>query len=140
MTSFAKYADDINKNGEISIAKWDVSVGDSDIDTINVLAGNTTDNLDKQTYTLNVTSESEVGVDYTILLGGIPTGVKVILDGVKTYSEENNIVVIDNAGTFDAVDYNSTHTHSLTFVAPDGVLPVFNNEVSIDVLFVQKDL
>lgn len=138
--TFTKCVGSLNKNGTASVAKWDVSLASSSINSIDVISGNTTDNLEGQTYSLDVTCESEVGVDYAIVLGNIPTGVRVVLDGTDTYYESNNVITISNAGSFDVGDLDSTHTHSLTFIAPEGTAAISNNNVTVDVSFVQKSL
>ena len=137
--TFTKCVGQLNKGAATSIAKWDVSVDSNDASDYNVIIGNTTQNLESQTYTFTVTSNSEVGVNYSITLSNVPTGVQVIFDNV-TYNESNNVVTISNAGSFTASAVNNTHTHSFTFVAPAGVANALNNDVDIDVDFVQSSL
>lgn len=138
--TFTKCVGQLNKDAATSIAKWDVSLASTSLNSIDVIRGNTTDNLEGQTYSIDVTCESDVGVNYSIVLGNIPTGVRVVLDGTDTYYENNNVITISNAGSFDVGDLDSTHTHSLTFIAPEGTATVLNNSVTVDVSFVQKNL
>ena len=137
--TFTRYVGVLSKIASTAVAKWDVSVSSNASTNYDVIVGNTTDNLQNQTYTFSVTSNSEVGVNYNIILSNVPTGVQVIFDNV-TYYETNNVVTINNAGSFDAGDLNNTHTHTFTFIAPAGTSTVSDNEVDIDVDFVQKSL
>ena len=136
--TFTKSVGTLEKNGNISVAKWNVSADSSSETNLNIIVGNSTDNLENQTYTLDVTSTSQVGVDYSIVLSNIPTGIRVLFDNSEYYDENNNIINISNAGSFDADDINTTHKHYLTFIASSNMHTIFNNEVIIDVNFTQK--
>lgn len=135
--TFTKCVGSLNKNGTASVAKWEVLVGSENAETFNIITGNTTENLSDQTYSFNITSNSDVAVDYSIILSNVPTGIQVVFDNV-TYYENNNVVTINNAGSFNASDLNNTHTHSFTFIAPVGTEIVKNNDVTIDVDFEQS--
>ena len=137
--TLTKCVGSFSKNGNLSVAQWDVSVNSNSTTNFDVITGNTSENLENQTYTFSITSNSEVGITYSITLSNVPSGVQVIFDN-NTYNESNNIVTINNAGSFNASDINSTHNHSFTFIAPAGTTAVMNNEVTIDVDFIQKAL
>lgn len=136
--TFTKCVGLLNKSASASIAKWDVSVDSNDSTNFDIVSGNTSEGLENQTCSISITSNSEVGVNYNIIMSNIPTGVQVIFEN-NIYNETNNIVTINNAGSIDAGD-NSVHYHSLTFIAPSGTAAVSNNEVTIDIDFIQKSL
>lgn len=137
--TFTKCVGSLSKSGALNIAKWDVSLNPTSGNTFNIIAGNTSENLEDQTYTFTITNYSDVALSYNIVLSNVPAGVEVIFDNV-TYYESSNVVSITNAGSFLTTDLNNTHTHSLTFIAPTGTASVINNEVDIDVDFVQSSL
>ena len=137
--TFTKCVGVLDKSGSLSIAKWDVSLNPTTGNTFNIITGNTSENLDDQTYSFTITNNSDVALSYNIVLSNVPTGVEVVYDNV-TYYESSNVVTITNAGSFLTTDLNNTHTHSLTFIAPAGTTSVTNNEVDIDVDFVQNSL
>ena len=135
--TFSKYVGTINKQGNINIAKWDVSILDNEDSTINIVSGNTSENLNQQSYILSVKSASEVSNYYSIILTNVPSGVRVILDDNETYYESNNLILIKNAGSFTANDSDSIHNHKLTFIAPRTSEDISNQKIDLKVTFMQ---
>lgn len=129
--TFAKYYGQVNGNGNVSLAKWDVSIDTPDSDSrIDLIAGNTTDS-----YNLNITSNSDTKTDYTIVISNLPNNMKVSFDGGTSFqTPSNNIVTF--SGTINANAAVKTVNYNLVFDAPIGVNPETYN-ASIDVLFSQ---
>ena len=128
----------LSKGGQLEVAKWDISADSSGSSNLDILPGSS--DLSSQTYNLSVTSLSQVGVDYSIVLSNVPTGIEILFDNVDSYYESNNIISIPNAGSFIANDSNSTHNHTITFIAPSNTTPITDNDVNIDINFTQKTL
>jgi len=128
--TLSKYSGRINGSGQMTIAKWDVSLASND-DSVSVLSGS-----NGTTYNLNVVSASDVGIDYYITINNIPTGVAVLLDGVEA-TVNAGVAEFGKVGSIYANDSNKTKTHTLTFKAPLGTNSVTNRAVGIDVKFVQ---
>ena len=132
MNTLSKYTGLSSGNGNIDIAKWDVSIDTTgSTNPINLVAGN-----GEKNYNLKVTSNSEVGVDYTIVLSNIPSGIQVSLDGTGFSIPSNNKISFTRS--FNANDSNNEHNHTLTFKALlDSNVPS-TNQIGIDVIFTQK--
>lgn len=136
INTLSKYTGDVQGDGDIGVAKWDVSLDTtSSNSTLNLVAGNTS-----QTYILSLTSTSEVAVDYSIKLTGVSSQVEVSVDGGTAMSPTAGEIIFTNVGSFDANDTTSTKSHSLTFSAPLGSSNVSNNQIDIDVIFTQKNI
>ena len=132
-STVAKYAGEISRTNQISVARFNVSATGNN-SNISMVAGNGGSSL---TYTVTVTSISEVATSYSILLTNVPTGVKVKLDNGSYISGTNNEISFNNAGTFAPNDSNSTRTHTLTFMAEIGAATQSNASIGLDVVFTQ---
>lgn len=118
----------------VKVAKWDVSVSNLSSNTINIIAGNTT-----QDYRLQVRNNSEVSCTYSIVISNISNDIKVSLDDGSDLTPSNNQITISNAGTFNIGDGNLERTHKLTFKAPISAAAVTNMTGNIRVIVTQKD-
>ena len=139
--SFSKYSTNINKTTTTSVAKWDVSA--------NLPEGSYSiyPNDDKS-FTISVTSNSDVGLTYSIKVSGIPNNSLVSFDDSlysdlgtsKTFSKDIN----NKDLTISANDTNKTKTHTLRFITTpettgfSGSNTSLNKNVTIDVIFKQK--
>ena len=137
IVTLSKYSSKVKTNAEIEVAKWDVSLLDTEeSQDINIVSGNTEAN-----YKLTVTSASDVATTYTIVLSNLPDGILVKLDDLKDFKTAvDGKIEFTNAGSFSADDKNKFKEHILTFSAPLGTVEVANNEVSLKVIFTQKKL
>ena len=93
-----------------------------------------------QDYNLTVTSLSEVGINYSVIITNVPEGVQIQVDDGNIYNEDNNKITITNLGSFSASDTNTTHIHKLSFIVPIGIDAITNQELDLDVLFTQNQL
>ena len=131
--TLSKYASQVNTSDQASVARFSVNASGNNAN-IDMIAGNGGSSL---TYTVTVTSTSEVATNYSIKLTNVPTGVKVKLDNGSYISGTNNEISFNNAGTFAPNDSNSTRTHTLTFMAEIGASTQSNASIGIDVVFTQ---
>ena len=131
--TLSKYASQVNTSDQASVARFSVNATGNN-SNISMIAGNGGSSL---TYTVTITSTSEVATDYSIILTNVPTGVKVKLDNGSYMSETNNEISFNNVGTFVPNDSNSTRTHTLTFMAEIGTATQSNSSIGLDVVFTQ---
>ena len=130
--SLAIYRNIANKNNNVASAQWNVVLNQSNVNNyISVVAG---DNTSSASYTVNITSTSEVDITYSIVVDNVPTGVTVSLDNGSFQTPSNNTVIFSNVSTINYSDVNKTKSHSLTFKAAAGTTYVTDNEIDIDVV------
>ena len=132
--TLSKYAGKIEKSGSISVAKWDVTAAIPN-GNVNVVAGNTID-----TYTLTVTSESEIATNYSIVLSSLPMGVQVALDNGSFKGVSSGKIQFNNVGTFNTNSTTKTKTHILKVKAELFTDETSNKNIKVDVVFTQKKL
>ena len=138
LVTLAKYTNLLNRNGNVSVAKWDVSIaGDNNITLPTMIIGNSSTYQD---YNLTVTSLSEVGINYSAIITNVPEGVQIQVDDGNIYNEDNNKITITNLGSFSSNDTNTTHIHKLSFIVPIGIDAITNQELDLDVIFTQNQL
>ena len=134
VVSFAKYTSRITGNsGTMQVAKWDVSVAGSDSTTLpQITIG---DASTYQTYNLTVTSLSEVGLTYSVVLRNVPDEVVLSVGGVD-YTPSSGNITIPSMGSIDAGD-TSSKTHIMTFSVPINSDTIASTTMDIDVVFTQ---
>ncbi|MBR2678610.1 MAG: hypothetical protein IKE63_04255 [Bacilli bacterium] len=134
MKTFGLLRSSGSATGSLITAEWSVSRNQSEsTDSIEVIPEMSTD-----TYTLTVTSSSEVDVTYAVIINNLPTGVVVKFGDEANYrTPTNGTVRIDNAGTINYNDAVKTKTHTITFRATSSAQTVSDREIDIDVLFKQ---
>ena len=133
--TMAKYTGVINKNKDIPVAKWSVSVaGDDSLTLPTIVIG---DSNTYREYNLNVTSQSEVAINYSLIISNIPADLVVKIDNVN-YPVDTGKITVNNLGSFDT--NNATHTHKLKFMVPIGSSTIVGRELNIDVIFTQVTL
>ena len=93
--------------GDIELAKWEVSLNPDPADnSMDLVSGVTNDS-----YTLTITSLSEVDIDYTIVVDNLPDGVEVKLDAGTFQTPTNSKVTFSNAGSILYNDSSKVKTH-----------------------------
>ena len=133
VVSFAKYTSSVNKSGSIGVAKWDVSVAGSDSQTLpQITIG---DASTYQTYNLTVTSLSEVGLTYSLVLSNVPDDVVITIGGVN-YTPTNGNITVPNLGSIDAGD-TTNKVHAMIFSVPIDSDQITSKTMDIDVVFTQ---
>ena len=129
--SFSKYSTNINKTANVDVAKWDVAVTSSQNATFTIQPAG------EQSYVINVTNDSDVGVTYSIDVSNIPKNSIVILD-----DEQFSNCLPNVSFTGGDIDPNDETTHTLRFVSPPDVDVDASNgstkSVNINVTFTQK--
>ena len=130
-SSFALYRNIINPNGNIATATWNVTLNQEHEDNnLYIVAG---DDNSTASYTVNITSTSEVDIIYSIVVDDISQGVKVKLDNGEYQTPSNNKVIFVDVGTINYSDSNKNKSHTLTFKADSNAESVIDNEININV-------
>ena len=130
--SFAIYRSDIDGDNNVVSAEWNVSLQQTGVNNnLTIIPGSVS-----ATYTLNVRSQSEVDVQYDIVISNLSSGVEVSINGVNFTPESSGVVTFSNAGTIlhNASNDNKTNTHTLTFRAANGATYVNNRVVTVNVI------
>ena len=118
-------------NGNIVAATWNVTVNESGNNYMSIAASP----MDiEASYTIDVTSQSQVDMIYSIVIDGLPSGVCVSIDNGEFVQETNNKVTFSNVGTIAYSDTNKTKSHTLTFKATSSSNVVNEKEVDINVI------
>ncbi len=134
--------EDITKNTSTLVAEWDVGIAgtseQSNDDKVGVIAGNE-DEERQQVFNLTVTNDSDTASKYTIKLTGVPTGVMARLDEGGNYKNPNSsgVIILENTGKELGPHRNRNHT--IEFVAKLSAEATVNHNVSVEVVFAQKD-
>ena len=120
-----------NANGNLVAATWNVTVNESGNNYMSIAASP----MDiEASYTIDVTSQSQVDMIYSIVIDGLPSGVCVSIDNGEFVQETNNKVTFSNVGTIAYSDTNKTKSHTLTFKATSSSNVVNEKEVDINVI------
>lgn len=131
----AKYTSLFQSGDDGTVAKWSVTSSSSSATTLNIVSGNATG-----TYTLDVTSTSEVSASYSIVLANVPSGIEVKVDNGAYHSPDGTgTIEFSNVGAFTPNLSNSTHSHTLTFNSLLDAGTPASNTIDIDVIFTQTD-
>ena len=127
----------INKNSSVDVAKWDVAIGgqseQTEDDKVAIVAGDGSEAV----YDLVVKNDSDVATGYLIKLSNIPEGVKVRLDnGQPTEATDGKITFSQNGQELAPHDQM---THKMKFGAILATEAMVDRNISVDVIFTQKD-
>lgn len=132
-SSLAIYKKRQGNDGEILLATWDVSLNQTGVnDSLTVVP-----ETYNPTYTLNITSQSQIDIRYTVVISNLPAGVEVSIDNGTFRSPVNNTISFADVGTILYSDNEKTKTHTLTFKANSNATVINNQTVDIDVIVKQ---
>ena len=132
LTTFSKYAGMSTGSGTATVAKWEISFQGDTNANISIVKGNTT-----QEYKLTVTSSSDVGVSYYVIISNVPDGVQAKVDSKNYIPASNGEIRIENVGIINANDAIKTKVHTLTFDAALTTQEKKKKKMDIDVMFTQ---
>lgn len=121
-----------SSTGSATTAEWNVSLTRlSETNNVTLISGTNT-----QTYSLKVSSESEVDVTYAIEISNVPSGVKIKLDQRQIYEtpDVNNKITFSNAGSILYSSQGGENTHILTFTSDPGTQVASNIELGVKVI------
>ncbi len=138
--SLAKFASRVDSSGNVTVAKWAVSLIGADNQTLpNITIG---DNSTNQDYNLSVTSNSEVALNYSLVINNVPDDLVVQIDHdtIHTPDTTTHKIIVNNLGSFIANDSNDTRNHTLSFSVPIDSDTITNQTLDIDVIFTQQAL
>ena len=110
---YARYLTRAEGNNTVKVAVFDVVCSSSDDGSSKELEIGSTDTV---TYTFTVQNNSDVSIQYTIELSGVPSGV----------------TVSGNSDTF-SLGYGESRSHTLTFSVSDSATEVTNQKISVSV-------
>ena len=134
-TTYAIFKYKIVGSGALDAAEWSVALNQNGQN--NNLSVVPDPNGTTASYTINVRSDSEVDVTYTIVIDNLPSGTSVSLDGGNYVPESNNKVILSNVGTIPYTDTIRTRSHIIRFKAASTATAVTNQEISINVVMKQ---
>ena len=130
--SYAIYKNVGANSSAVVLATWNVTLNQTNEE--NHLSIVPSPKEKTASYTLNVTSQSEVDIIYSVELSNLPSGVSVSADGVTFYPEDNHKATIPDVDTILHNAQNKTKSTTLIFKASPGATYVDDQEVSINVV------
>ena len=134
--SYAIFKNITNSSSQLVSAIWSVSLDQSEEDNyLSIIPGSNEANAN---YRVNITSESEVDVVYSIVVDDLPTGVSISLDGGAFVAATNNKVIFSDVGTIGYNAVNKTVSHILTFSASNVASFVDEEEINVNVIVRQS--
>ena len=130
--SYALYRNIVNPSADIAAATWSVTLNQAgENNNLSVVAG---EENSTASYTVSITSTSQVDIVYSIVVDDIPTGVKVKLDNGEYQTPTNNQVIYVDVSTIDYSDTDKTKSHILTFKADSNAEAALQEEININVI------
>ena len=130
--SYAIYRSYSTVGGNIATASWNVSLNQNNVNNnLTIIPG---ENGTTASYTINITSNSEVDVIYSIVIENLPSGVSISLDDGSFVAATNNKVVFTDVGTILYGDANKNKSHVITIKANSNTQYVNNQEIDVNVI------
>ena len=130
--SYAIYRSYSTGGGNIATASWNVSLNQNNVNNnLTIIPG---ENGTTASYTINITSNSEVDVIYSIVIENLPSGVSISLDDGSFVTANNNKVVFTDVGTILYSDANKIKSHVITIKANSNTQYVNNQEIDVNVI------
>lgn len=130
--SYAIYRSYSTVGGNIATASWNVSLNQNNVNNnLTIIPG---ENGTTASYTINITSNSEVDVIYSIVIENLPSGVSISLDDGSFVAANNNKVVFTDVGTILYSDANKNKSHVITIKANSNTKYVNNQEIDVNVI------
>ena len=131
-TTYAIFKGGVLGSGSVSLARWSVTLDQEHEDGSLAITPDPDGTV--ASYTVNISSDSDVDVVYSIVIDNLPSGTSISLDGGTYVAEDNNKVIFSNVGTILYSDILKYKSHTLTFKASSSAEVVSNQEVDIDVI------
>lgn len=131
-SSYAIFKKAQGGTGQAGLATWTVTL--SEPEESNYLSILPDPSGTEASYDINITSQAEVDIVYTIVVENLPTGVSVSLDNNTFVPEENNKVIFSDVFVIAHNANIKTKTHTLTFKAASNTSYVTDQEVDINVI------
>ena len=130
--SYAIYRSYSTGGVTIATASWNVSLNQNNVNNnLTIIPG---ENGTTASYTINITSNSEVDVIYSIVIENLPSGVSISLDDGSFVAANNNKVVFTDVGTILYSDANKNKSHVITIKANSNTQYVNNQEIDVNVI------
>lgn len=132
--TFSSYVTTVTGGESARVARFEVKAESIQGNSFMLTPGEA---ISTQTYNLRVESDSEVAVEYDIVLKNVPVGISVKLGSKTLQADANGEIRFEKVGTFAANDTNSKD-HALTFSASVAV-EVASMDIQVSVDFRQID-
>ena len=130
--TFAMHRNMVNPNGDIAAATWNVTLNQNGVNNnLLVVAG---DENSVASYTVSITSTSQVDVVYSIVVEDIPSGVTVKLDNGEYQTPTNGQVIYTDVSEINYSSVNKTKSHTLTFKANSNAENALQEEINVNVV------
>ena len=130
--SYAIYRSYSTVGVTIAAASWNVSLNQNNVNNnLTIIPG---ENGTTASYTINITSNSEVDVIYSIVIENLPSGVSISLDDGSFVAANNNKVVFTDVGTILYSDANKNKSHVITIKANSNTQYVNNQQIDVNVI------
>ena len=130
--SYAIYRSYSTVGGNIAAASWNVSLNQNNVNNnLTIIPGEAGTTA---SYTINITSNSEVDVIYSIVIENLPSGVSISLDDGSFVAANNNKVVFTDVSTILYSDANKNKSHVITIKANSNTQYVNNQEIDVNVI------
>jgi hypothetical protein len=129
--SYAIHRTQKNSSGNLATATWNVTLNQSNNNYLSI-ARDTNNN--QVSYTIEVTSTSQVDMVYSIVVEDLPAGISVSLDNGTPVQETNNKVIFSDVATILYSDQTKAKSHTITFIADSNTSLVNEQETNINVI------
>ena len=129
--SYAIHRTQKNSSGNLATATWNVTLNQSNN---NYLSMTRDSNNNQVSYTIDVTSTSQVDMIYSIVVDDLPAGISVSLDNGTPVQESNNKVIFSDVATILYSDQTKTKSHTITFIADSNTSLANEQETNINVI------
>ena len=131
-TSYALFKKSQSGSANANLATWTVTLSEpEESNYLSIVPGPTGT---EASYDINITSQAEVDIIYTIVIENLPSGVSVSLDNDSFIPAENNRVIFSDVSVITHNANVKTRTHKLTFKASESTNHVDEQEIDIDVI------
>lgn len=117
---------------QTDLATWTVTLNESE--EPNYLSILPDPDGTEASYDINITSQAEVDIVYTIIIDNLPSETSVSLDNGTYVKEENHKVIFSDVSIIAYNANTKTKTHMLTFKASSSAGYVDDQEVNITVI------
>ena len=132
--TYSKIVSSVSRKGNLAVAKFNVSAMFSN-ESLNLISGN---NI--ESYMLNVINNSEVAINYSIVISNVPDGITVSLDDGVFIDPDSNHQIKFISGKLIPTKDSATKSHLLHFKSLLDLNNLFNYEMQIEVVFTQESI
>ena len=122
-----------NTVASVTAASWNVGFTEGANNNLSIISSE----RQNDTYTFQVTNNSEIDANYDIILNNVPDKVQVKLDDGAFISATDGTITYPFAGTIYYSADNKVNEHTLTFKALEGATSADNLAIELKVIISQ---